>query len=207
FLKDAQKQGKQIWYFTAPESVPIEVVQEHVIPLDRAEKGQPILTHNGDDYGVGFDTSTSTSIKVVIPSKDGADYELLQRPIDQTIHLKRMTRFERDGEASVAVTKSHTAAVTARAQPHGLKARFLPIGVTASTDRDGDTAMMSAPVATPQAKGEKKRKLAATRDETSSQQDKTTSSTKAKKARFSEPGQPPAKITPILPPSVPGPSV
>lgn len=77
FLKDAHKQGKQIWYFTAPESVPIEVIQKHAIPMDRVQKGQPILTHDGDDYGVGFEaTSSSHSIKVVIPGADGARYEM-----------------------------------------------------------------------------------------------------------------------------------
>ena len=68
-------EGKQLWYFTAPASIPIEVVEKLEIPLERAQKGLSILSHNGDDYGVAFeDASTSRSIKLLIPNKAGDAY-------------------------------------------------------------------------------------------------------------------------------------
>lgn len=77
FFNEAKQQGKQIWYFTAPASIPIEVVEKLEIPLDRAQKGQSILSHNGDDYGVAFeDASTARTIKLVIPNKHGDQYRM-----------------------------------------------------------------------------------------------------------------------------------
>lgn len=74
-FSQAQMQGKQVWYFTAPASIPIEVVEKLEIPLERAQKGLSILSHNGDDYGVAFeDASTTRSIKLLIPNKAGDKY-------------------------------------------------------------------------------------------------------------------------------------
>lgn len=68
-------EGKQVWYFTAPASIPIEVVEKLEIPLERAQQGLSILSHSGDDYGVAFeDASTSRSIKLLIPNKAGDKY-------------------------------------------------------------------------------------------------------------------------------------
>jgi hypothetical protein len=81
FFSEAKQQGKQIWYFTAPASIPIEVVEKLEIPLDRAQKGQSILSHNGDDYGVAFeDASTARTIKLVIPNKNGDQYRMSKLP-------------------------------------------------------------------------------------------------------------------------------
>lgn len=77
FFNQARKDGKQIWYFTAPASVPIEVVEKLEIPLERAQKGQSILSHDGDEYGVAFeDAATSRAIKLFIPSKAGDQYHM-----------------------------------------------------------------------------------------------------------------------------------
>lgn len=76
-FKDAQTQGKQIWYFTAPASVPIEVIQKQAIPLDKMQSGKPFLTHNGYDYTGAFeDPSTVRTIKLLIPAKTANEYEL-----------------------------------------------------------------------------------------------------------------------------------
>ena len=78
-FQDAQTQGKQIWYFTAPASVPIEVIQKQPIPLDKIQSGKPFLSHNGDDYTGAFeDQSTVHTIKLLIPSKAGNQYELCE---------------------------------------------------------------------------------------------------------------------------------
>jgi hypothetical protein len=77
FFSEAKMEGKQLWYFTAPASIPIEVVEKLEIPLERAQKGLSILSHNGDEYGVTFeDASTSRAIKLVIPNKAGDQYHM-----------------------------------------------------------------------------------------------------------------------------------
>lgn len=50
-------------------------MEKLAIPLERAQKGLPILSHNGDDYGVAFeDAATCHTIKLLIPNKEGDTY-------------------------------------------------------------------------------------------------------------------------------------
>lgn len=123
-----------------------------------------------------------------------------------------MTRFDQIGEPSVAVQQSHSAVVPPRPQPEGLKARFLPMGVTVPADNDVSGMTKASPltatatVTTPRSKADKKRKHTSAGGEALVQQETAApeSTKKAKKARISESSQPPAKVTPILPPSIPG---
>ncbi|CAK7201899.1 hypothetical protein SEUCBS139899_004614 [Sporothrix eucalyptigena] len=134
----AKLEGKQLWYFTAPASVPITVVEQMAIPVAKAEQGKAILSHEGEDYGMSFDDSlTSRTIKVLIPNKAGDKYSTLDRTIDKTMHLKRVTRFALDGDGAgagntLAVQAPVSAKKPPRKQPEGLRARFLPIGVNDS---------------------------------------------------------------------------
>jgi DNA-directed RNA polymerase I subunit RPA34.5 len=74
-FKKARAEGKQIWYFSTPASLPIEVIQEHVIPLAKIQTGQPILSHGGDDFTAAFeDAGMAHTVQVLIPAK-GTDYE------------------------------------------------------------------------------------------------------------------------------------
>ena len=120
-----------------------------------------------------------------------------------------MTRFDQDGETSIAIVQSQTksAAVPPRLQPNGLKPRYLPFGVVPSLDSDEDVEMGEASsvaktkTLTDGKADKKKRKHHADDKEPSSQQEKAPDSTKkAKKARFaSENG----KMTPIPAPALP----
>jgi len=73
FFAKAKKEGKQIWYLTAPVNVPIEVVQETIIHKDK--KGLPILTYNDNDYVASFeDSSMAPAIQLILPTKTGVKY-------------------------------------------------------------------------------------------------------------------------------------
>lgn len=75
FFKQAKKEGKQIWYFTAPANVPIEVVQKSAIALDKVQQRQPIFKYNGKDYVAGLDDGgEAAAIKVIIPHRSGVKY-------------------------------------------------------------------------------------------------------------------------------------
>ncbi|KAB5542686.1 DNA-directed RNA polymerase I subunit RPA34.5-domain-containing protein [Coniochaeta sp. 2T2.1] len=224
FFSEAKKEGKQIWYFTAPASIPIEVVEKLEIPLERAQKGQSILSHNGDDYGVAFeDAATSRAIKLLIPGKPGDKYRMLDAPVAQTMHLKRVTQFSQDGESILSLTQ--TAAAPSRSyrpQPKGLKARFQPIGIPSSATAkigsdasDEDVDMAEAPALpssqkTPAKKSKskdadttdkkKKRKLDVATDEPAA--DTPEPSKKSKKARVE--AQPTPKTKPEISSSQPG---
>lgn len=74
-LKKAKAEGKQIWYFTTPKSVPIEVIREHSIPLDKVHTGKSIFSHEGGDYTAYFEEPVNHTIKVLVPGKTGNKYE------------------------------------------------------------------------------------------------------------------------------------
>lgn len=77
FFSKAQLEGKQVWYITAPASLPVTVVQDLSIPVDKAENGQPVLSHNGEDYRMVFDDpSASSTYRLLIPNKKGNEYSL-----------------------------------------------------------------------------------------------------------------------------------
>lgn len=179
-FKQAKLEGKQVWYFTAPASVPVTVIEKMAIPVEKARQGKSVLSHGGEDYGVAFDDSITTkTIKLLIPNQSGDKYQLLNREIDQTMHLKRVTQFSQDSEEPAPV-----AAKIPRAQPAGLRSRFLPIGVTDS----------------------KKRKVEVTSKADSSSSDSDSDSdakAAVKKPRTTKAKAVPAKVTPVSPPSIP----
>lgn len=73
----ANLEGKQLWYFTAPASLSLTVETKFDIPIDRAEKDMPILSHNGNDYSMEFgDSVVSNTIKILVPNKTGEKYSM-----------------------------------------------------------------------------------------------------------------------------------
>lgn len=173
-FKQAKAEGKQIWYFTTPKSVPIEVIQKHAISLDKVHAGKPIFAHDGAEYTGSFEEPVSHAIKVLIPGKAGSTYEtrmyrlcstlvfladsrIVNQSVDRVMHITRVTRLGGDGEAQPASTEPSAAVVTKapRPQPKGLKARYQAFGVpnggkgkpgtNAPLDDDEDVEMTSAP--------------------------------------------------------------
>ncbi|KAL1873927.1 hypothetical protein Daus18300_003799 [Diaporthe australafricana] len=173
FFENAQMEGKQVWYITAPASLPVTVVQDLTIPMDQAQKGLPVLTHNGDDYRLAFDDpSASSSFRLLIPHKKGQEYSELGRPVNQTMHFTRSETFPPEGPASVTTTQTVSKTTRpARPQPEGLRARYTPLGVPASkkplTPIAGSqknksvanvAAQEAAAISTPKSSSKKKRK-------------------------------------------------
>lgn len=75
-------EGKQVWYITAPASLPVTVMQDLTIPMDEAEKGTPILTHKGEDYRMAFDKPVAaTSYRLFVPGKKGDEYSLREHAL------------------------------------------------------------------------------------------------------------------------------
>ncbi|KAK1968396.1 DNA-directed RNA polymerase I subunit [Colletotrichum sublineola] len=151
FFAKAKLDGKELWYFTAPASIPINVVEKLQIPMDKAQNGDAIFKHNSEDYTVGFDIG-STAVQLLIPNKKGTRYEQASQKVDKVLHVKRVTQLI--GSEPRAPRPSQPNA--ARPQPPGLKARFHPIGVSddtplgsigfdASPDSDEDVDMAPAP--------------------------------------------------------------
>lgn len=76
-FKQAKREGKQIWYFTTPASVPVSVVEKMNFPMRNAQTGDPIVSHNGVDYGVDLGaTGVPSTYKILVPAKKGSKYEM-----------------------------------------------------------------------------------------------------------------------------------
>ncbi|KAK4445002.1 DNA-directed RNA polymerase I subunit RPA34.5-domain-containing protein [Podospora aff. communis PSN243] len=222
-FRNAKSEGKQLWYFTVPAALPIEVIQEHAIPLEKIRAGAPIVAYDGDDYTASPDSVVDTSITVIIPNKAGNKYQTLNRSVERTIHIRKVMRFN-DEDTAAAVASVASAPKIPRPQPKGLKARYQPLGVPAapmgkigfdaSSDGEEDVEMDEAPLALPSSEtpktANKKRKHGAVETGTPNQDEPGSASTKkSKKARVGASESTPAasstakKHTPIAPPSVP----
>ncbi|GKT43279.1 uncharacterized protein ColSpa_03460 [Colletotrichum spaethianum] len=173
FFAKAKLDGKQLWYFTAPASIPINVVEKLQIPMDKAQNGDAIFKHNSEDYTVGFDVG-STAVQLLIPNKKGTRYEQASRKVDKVLHVKRVTQLV--GSEPRAPRSNQPNA--ARPQPPGLRARFHPIGVSddtplgtigfdASSDSEEDVDMAPAPTLPSSSKKSKRAstQLAASQDD------------------------------------------
>ncbi|KAJ2969061.1 hypothetical protein NUW58_g10078 [Xylaria curta] len=135
FFSNANLEGKQVWYFTAPASLPITVLKDMEIDLSKATNGGPLLTHNGDNYGLDIESyATNTQIQLLIPSSGGDKYTSLNHGIDSTVHLRRMAKFGPGGEVHATATDNYVPVPKPiREQPEGLRVRYTPIGVPSPT--------------------------------------------------------------------------
>ncbi|KAL0939543.1 uncharacterized protein CTRU02_206153 [Colletotrichum truncatum] len=191
FFTKAKLDGKQLWYFTAPASMPINVIEKVEIPMDKAKKGDAIFKHNSEDYTVGFEGEASTSIQLLIPNKKGTRYESASQKVENVFHIKRVTQLP-GGDPRVntrALTNEQNAA---RPQPAGLKARFRPIGVTNDTPMGSigadteDVEMTAAPIA-PSSSKKSKRAAAQSQDSMDIDEPTPKSSKKDKKGVVATP--------------------
>jgi hypothetical protein len=65
--------GKQLWYITAPASVPISAVKQ--VSLRDVQLGRPALSLNGHDYGfVQEQAGNQSNTKVLIPDGESTLY-------------------------------------------------------------------------------------------------------------------------------------
>ncbi|KAI1385813.1 uncharacterized protein F4822DRAFT_432672 [Hypoxylon trugodes] len=131
FFNKTNLEGKQVWYFTAPASLPITVLKDMEIDLSKATTGEALLNHKGDNYSLDIEShATSTQIQLLIPSQGGDKYSALNRGIDSTVHIRRKATFGPNGATSATATDDYTPIPKAiRDQPQGLRPRFTPIGV------------------------------------------------------------------------------
>ncbi|KAK3385026.1 DNA-directed RNA polymerase I subunit RPA34.5-domain-containing protein [Podospora didyma] len=221
---DAKAHGKQIWFFTMPASVPVEVIQQHSVPLDKLQAGKPMFAHDGADYTGEFQEAAGHTIKVFIPASSGKKYKMIEEPLDQVLHIKRVTRFGDESTQPPAALPPVLSSKPPRAQPKGLKPRNFPIGVPGgitgkigtdtTSDSSEDVEMSQAPpfpssTETPK-NAAKKRKHEVIEKGTPDKGAPSASAKKTKKARVDSSAAPsqgtpakPVKQTPIAPPQIP----
>lgn len=65
-FKKYKSEGKQIWYFTAPASVPISSITR--MSLANVKNGEKVCAHNGNDYGFVQDAmNDGTDARILAP--------------------------------------------------------------------------------------------------------------------------------------------
>ncbi len=65
-FKKSSLEGKQVWYFTAPASLPISSIKQVSLRDTRISKA--IVTHNGNEYGFIRDSADeNTCTKIMVP--------------------------------------------------------------------------------------------------------------------------------------------
>jgi DNA-directed RNA polymerase I subunit RPA34.5 len=66
-------EGKQIWYITAPASVPLSSIEQ--VSLRDIEKNKKVLSHMGNDYGFIQDAAeVKTYSKIMTPNSSDDGY-------------------------------------------------------------------------------------------------------------------------------------
>ncbi|KAG6104946.1 hypothetical protein E4U31_001680 [Claviceps sp. LM219 group G6] len=152
---EANLQGKQVWYFTVPANVPISVVQNMEIPMNQSNRDDRVFSHDNEDYGISFDSMVpKSSIQILIPSADGAQYQSAPKQINQVMHVKKIAQL---GRGNLRALPSEPAPKEpCRAQPKRMKLRYQPFGVNTEmgqiggdeeSDIDVDVDMVDAPAA------------------------------------------------------------
>ncbi|KAH8791568.1 DNA-directed RNA polymerase I subunit RPA34.5-domain-containing protein [Hyaloscypha finlandica] len=130
-FKRSSLEGKQIWYFTAPASLPVSAIAQ--MSWKDATDGKPIINHNGNEYGFMRDSAEDkTYTKIMVPDGSDDGYRTAKNPIDQIFHLQQIVQLP-GAHASSSITASSSketvpAKKPIRQQPQGLKMRFRPIG-------------------------------------------------------------------------------
>jgi hypothetical protein len=72
-FQNSNLEGRQIWYITAPGSVPIASIQE--ASLAKIQKGEVVMLHNDKNYALVQDPSEDAAYtKVMVPNSAENDY-------------------------------------------------------------------------------------------------------------------------------------
>lgn len=146
-------EGKEIWYITAPASVPLSSIDD--LSSQAIEKRENILSHNGDGYSFVPDANEGEAItKVMVPSSSKSGYHTSMHSIPVPLamlrfvgktSISRILHIQQTIPRAQFTSKVTTPAVKpVRQQPSGLKMRFHPIGF--EPEPSSDQEMIDAPV-------------------------------------------------------------
>ncbi|KAL8858397.1 MAG: hypothetical protein Q9178_005078 [Gyalolechia marmorata] len=136
-------QGKQIWYITAPASVPFSSIKE--VSTRQIAEGGSILSYKGAEYGLMPEVDTGQKEKLLlVPSPEDNHYRLAGAQIEKTLHLQQLVKgpasTHREGVLTNGATKApKTHVKMVRQQPEGLRMRYQPFGYQSSSE-DTDKA-------------------------------------------------------------------
>jgi len=74
-FREAKKEDRQVWCFMLPSSLPIEVIEEQLIPLNPEKPYSTIMTQGNFDFTANHDGPIKTAISFLMPDKQGRKYK------------------------------------------------------------------------------------------------------------------------------------
>ncbi|KAF2815008.1 uncharacterized protein BDZ99DRAFT_379113 [Mytilinidion resinicola] len=118
---------KQIWHVTVPAGVSIDSLKE--VSYSKIANGDAVITHKGTEYG--FKTQRKGeegNTRVMLPGHEG--YKAVPAPIARSLNLQQIVQLPKLSSAQVNQRKGSKtpSTIAPRAQPKGLRMRFLPSG-------------------------------------------------------------------------------
>ncbi|ESZ96790.1 hypothetical protein SBOR_2791 [Sclerotinia borealis F-4128] len=143
-FNNSNLEGKEIWYITAPASVPIASVKE--MSLLDAKLGKAVFSQDGNDYGFVLDPlEDKTYTKMLLPSSSKDGYSIEKKPVDQIYHMQQVVNLSQQNDQATVPAKRPV-----RQQPKGLKARFQPVGFASApgiigSDDESDSEEVGRP--------------------------------------------------------------
>ena len=143
-LAPSNLQGKQIWYITAPESVPISLVKE--FSTQKIGNGASILEYQGAKYGLIPESEVEQASRraLFLPSNQTNEYQSSKTTIIKTLHLQQIVSLPNHAHhPAIHPNRSPSASEsyrkTPRQQPEGLKMRYRPFGVSDDSDLESNS--------------------------------------------------------------------
>jgi hypothetical protein len=123
-------EGKQIFHIAAPAFLPLSEVKE--VSLAKVMLGEPVLNHNGVDYGIPTEAQQNKSSQTLLlyNNSTGA-YEKTNVGNIQSYNVQELVRLPAGIDPSRGgslVPPSQDTRPSARPQPKNLKMRFHPVG-------------------------------------------------------------------------------
>jgi DNA-directed RNA polymerase I subunit RPA34.5 len=80
-VRDAKSSGQEIWYITAPASVPLSALKQ--VNLRDVAQGQAVLTYKEQQYAFVEDKEgTADSTRILIPEEDGMQVGILNAQVE-----------------------------------------------------------------------------------------------------------------------------
>ena len=127
--------GKQIWYITAPASIPLDKINE--MNPETVANGKAVLSYKDTDYGFTLgENDAQFRERLLIPNSKDNTYHSANSGISRSMHLRQLVCLPQSlvGEAVTSnggyqsgnAPKVYTKAV--RQQPEGLRMRYKPFG-------------------------------------------------------------------------------
>ncbi|KAH8692993.1 DNA-directed RNA polymerase I subunit RPA34.5-domain-containing protein [Talaromyces proteolyticus] len=118
-------EGKQIFHIAAPSFLPLSKIRE--ITLEKALHGEPVLTHQGVDYGIPADAQQKQGTQALMVYDEKTD-AYVRKDIKkiQSYTFQELVRLP--GQDALHVQAPQDTQRPARPQPKHLKMRFHPVG-------------------------------------------------------------------------------